>query len=303
MEAHINRHLDVIETLIRERMPGSLYQFELLDLASGKSYGRGDATYPMLWGSVYKLFVIAAIVQMIDEGILQPEQLLHLDKVRFKYGEGIVKQFKHLTHLSVEDCCRMVIATSDNVCIDTLHELVGNERMARLFAAADCTHSRLTDNLNTLIGRLMAAPHQWATPDYMYSPAMFANYETAIADVLPDNCTTATDCNRLWHYLHTAAFSADAHALFFDIARTHNLHSRTSRYANYCASPKLSGKTGSIGPGVVMNETNLVYDPVTKESLGFFSFFSRHNRLSFYELYDVLAFAGLELAKVYAPSN
>lgn len=48
---------------------------------------------------------------------------------------------------------------------------------------------------------------------------------------------------------------------------------------------------------------DLASGPIAKESLGFFSFFSRHNRLSFYELYDVLAFVGLVLAKMYSPSN
>ncbi|MGI4875549.1 MAG: serine hydrolase [Janthinobacterium lividum] len=299
METCINQQLDRIETLIRERMPGSLYQFELLDLGTGQAYGRGLQEALMPWGSVYKLFVIAAAVQMLGEGLLQPGQLLHLDKARFQHGEGILQQFSHLTRLSVVDCCKMVIATSDNVCADTLHELVGNERVARLFAAAGCTHSRLTDNLDTLIRRLLAAPHQWAAADYMYSPAMFANYEAAIAQVLPDNCITAHDCNRLWQHLHTAAFSPAAREVFFDIVQMNSMTRRVSYYANFCAMPKLRGKTGSIGAGVVMNETNLLYDPTTRQPLGFFSFFSQHNRLRYYELCDVLACAGLELAKVY----
>ena len=300
MEARINHHLDRIEALLRERMPGSLYQFELLDVATMQAYGRGALAERMPWGSVYKLFVIAAAVQMIEEGLLQPDQPLRLEKERFTNGEGILRQFSHLTHLSVVDCCKMVVATSDNVCADTLHELVGNERVARLFVAAGCTQSRLTDNLDTLIGRLLAAPHRWDAPDYMYSAAMFANYETAIAAVLPDNCTTATDCNRLWQYLATNAYRPAAREVFFDIVRTHNVWSRTGRYPNYYTAPKLCGKTGSSGASTTMNETNLLYDPATRQPLGFFSFFSQHNRSRYYEVADVMGCAGLELAKVYA---
>ena len=302
MQARINRHLDRIEALILARMPGSRYQFELYDLATAQAYGRGALTERMPWGSVYKLFVIAAVVQMLDEGLLAPDQLLYLDRAQFQYGEGVLQQFSHLTHLSVVDCCKMVVATSDNVCADTLHALAGNERVARLFAAAGCTHSRLTDNLDTLIGRLLAAPHQWAAEDYLYSPEMFANYEAAIAEVLPDNCTTATDCNRLWQQLNMTAFSSAARKIFFDIVQMNSMTRRVGYYANFGAAPKLRGKTGYIGAGVVMNEINLLYDPATQQPLGFFSFFSQHNRLRYFELCDVLACAGLELAKVYAPS-
>ena len=302
MPTRINYHLDAIEALVQARMPGSLYQFELYDLVTAQAYGRGALAEPMPWGSVYKLFVIAAAVQMIEEGLLQPDQQIRLEKDRFQHGEGILQQFSHLTHLSVVDCCKMIVATSDNICADTLHELVGNARVAQLFAAAGCTNSRLTDNLDTLIGRLLAAPHQWAAPDYMYSGAMNDAYETAIAEVLPDNCTTATDCNRLWKYLATAAFSAEGRELFFEIARTNNVWSRLGRYANYQSSLKLLGKTGSIGAGIVMNESLMLHSPKENQPLGFFSFYSQHNRIRYYEIYDVLACAGLELAKVYGPA-
>ena len=304
MEARINQHLDRIEALIQARMPGSLYQFELFDLATNQAYARGPQPEAIMpWGSVYKLFVIAAVVQMIDEGLLLPEQLLLLEKDRFTHGVGVLQQFSHLTHLSVVDCCKMVVATSDNVCADTLHELVGNARVARLFAAAGCTHSRLTDNLDTLIGRLLAAPHQWAADDYMYSPEMFVNYEAAIADLLPGNCTTAHDCNRLWQHLHTTAFSPTGRELFFNIVHTYCMTGRVSYYANYGATPKLRGKTGSMGVSVVMTETTLLYDPTERQPLSFFTFLSQHNRLRYFELCDVLACAGLELAKVYAPNT
>jgi hypothetical protein len=85
---------------------------------------------------------------MLDEGLLAPDQQLYLDRMQFQYGEGVLQQFSHLTHLSVVNCCKMVVATSDNMCADTLHALAGNERVARLFAAG-CTHSRLTDNFDT----------------------------------------------------------------------------------------------------------------------------------------------------------
>ena len=64
----------------------------------------------------------------------------------------------------------------------------------------------------------------------------------------------------------------------------------------------MRSKTGTLGAGFVMNEINLLYEPVTKQPLGFFSFFSQNNRLRFFELCDVLACAGLELAKVYGPA-
>ncbi|MFC6223776.1 serine hydrolase [Hymenobacter artigasi] len=299
MTNRINQHLDAIEALVQTRMPGSLYQFELYDLATAQAYGRGALVEPMPWGSVYKLFVIAAAVQMIEEGLLQPDQQIRLEKDRFQHGEGILQQFSHLTHLSVVDCCKMIVATSDNICADTLHELVGNARVARLFVAASCTHSCLTDNLDTLIGRLLAAPHHWSTPGYMYSAEMFAAYEVVIADTLPDNCTTASDCNLLWQYLSGKAFGEQAREVFFDIVRTHNVWSRTGRYPNYYTMPKLSGKTGSLGAGTVMNETNMLYDPAAQKQLGFFSFFSQHNRLRYYEIADIMGCMGLELAKVY----
>jgi hypothetical protein len=276
-----------------------MYQFELYDLGTESSYARGAVDEAMPSGSVYKLFVIAAIVQMIDEGALQRNELLRLDPSLYRRGEGVLQQFSDLTHLSVVDCCKMVVATSDNVCADTLHALAGNQRIASMFAAAGCSRSRVTDNLDTLIGRLLAAPHRWSAPDYMYSSAMFENYESAIASVLPENHTTATDCNRMWRFLNATAYRPPARDLFFEIARTHNIHSRVSRYVNYCASPKMCGKTGSIGAGRVMNETNLIYDPHSKKPLGFFSFFSQHNREKYYAIYDVLACVGLELAKIY----
>ena len=129
MKVRINDHLDRIETLIQTRMPGSRYQFELLDLATSQDYGRGLRQKLMPWGSVYKLFVIAAVVQMLDEGLLAPDQVLYLD---------------------------------------------------------------------TLIRRLMAVPHQWAADDYMYSPEMLANYEAAIAEVLPENDTHWLNLGLMW---------------------------------------------------------------------------------------------------------
>ena len=301
MEERTRHYLDRFDQIVRERMIGNTYQFALFDCETEESYEYGSFREPMPWASIYKLFVIGALLQMVDQGIVDIGEPVTLRPDLYTNGEGIVKHFKHLNRLSVIDCCKFVVSTSDNVCSDTLHELVGNNRIACLIADAGCENSCLTDNIDTLIGRQLSGGHRWDQVSYMYSGQMFDNYQATITETLPKNHTTATDCNRLWRYLLSSAFTTSTLRLFLEIVRTHNLQSRIGRYANYCNSPKLGGKTGSMCAGIVMNETNLLYEPVSGKPLGFFSFLSNHNRQTYFQSQDVLACCGLELVNIYDP--
>ena len=302
METPLTPHLDAIESLLRQRLPSSRYQFELYDVTTDQAHGRGALTESMAWASVYKLAVIATAVQLIDAGELRADQPLLLDKQRFRHGDGVLQTTQHLAHLSIADAARLIIATSDNVCSDTLHALVGPDRVAQLLVAAGCAHSRITDNVDSLVGPLLAVEHPWTTPGYLNSAAMFAAYEAPMAALLPGNHTTAPDCNRLWRYLATAAFSPAGRELFFNIVQTPSVWARLGRYANFLPWVKMSGKTGTLGLGAVLTESVVLYRQTAAEPLAFFTILTQHNRQPFYEVCEVLAQVGAELAALYQPT-
>lgn len=194
MIEQIEHTINKIDTLIKEQLPESKYQFELHDLITNTKHFRG-ADEPFHWGSVYKLFVAAEIIKMAEEGLLNLGDELILHKDIYKNGSGVVKFFTHLNKLTYIDACKMVMATSDNLCADELLNIVGFERLNKLFEKANCNSSKLNVNLDTMVKNLFNGISTNDKADFFQSDFYFQHFNKTLAELLNENYTTVQDIN------------------------------------------------------------------------------------------------------------
>lgn len=291
----ITQTVNKIEDLLKAQLPESKYQFELHDLATNTKHFRG-LDEPFHWGSVYKLFVVAEVFKMAENGELNLSREIALNK-RFDKGVGFVRFLQDLNKLSIRDCCKILISTSDNFCADMLTEIVGIERLNKLFEQANCKGSKITDNLYSIVSLIFSDEHNYSDVEYIHSKLFYERFEKRLIVLLERNYTNVKDLNSLLHFLLTD-YLKDKKA-FLKLIEVPNVHSRFAQYMGFNNRFKFIGKTGTLGLGVVSNESAIIYDLKTEEVLGYISVLTKNNRKRIYESFDVLALIAVEIGKLY----
>lgn len=286
-----------IDNLIKEQLPESKYQFELHDLLTNTKHFRGYDE-PFHWGSVYKLFVVAEIIKMAEEGLLNLDDELVLHKDIYKNGSGILKFFTHLNRLTFIDACKMVMATSDNLCADELLNVVGLERLNKLFEKADCKSSRLIVNLDTMVLNLFNGISTNSEASFFQSDLYFEHFEKRLSELLNDNYTIAQDINQCFHFVVGNYFNQKSQSIFKDIIWTSNIHTRISAYT-FFSKFIFRGKTGALGFGTINSETSAIINKETLNVVGYLTISTKHNRKRNFQSNDTIGLIGLEIANLY----
>lgn len=298
----IEQTINKIDDLIKEQLPGSKYQFELYDLITNTKHFRGYDE-PFHWGSVYKLFIVAEIIKMVDNGQFKPDEKIVFDKSLYKNGVGIIKYFTNLNELTLIDCCKMIFAISDNVCADELLGMIGLSHFNLLFEKAECTSSKLSANLDTLISNLFADLNLNETNAFYYhSTAFYEYFDVALNKSLIDNHTNVRDLNKCWHFIMTKYLSPNGVKLFKNCFQLNNVHSRFTEYTAF-ADYILYGKTGTLGLGIVNNEIAAITHKNTNEIYGYISLLTKDNTKRYFQSSDVLGLIGLEIVNLYEQLN
>lgn len=293
IEHTVNR----IEQLIQQQLPESKYQFELHDLATNSKHFRGYDE-PFHWGSIYKLFVVAEIIKMADEGLLKMDDELVLHKELYKRGNGIVKFFTHLNNLTFIDACKMVMAVSDNLCADELLNVTGFKRVNNLFSKAGCLKSKLSVNLDTMVKDLFEGIDTNTFSNYYQSEEYFKHFDKSLNALLEDNHTTASDINRCFHFVMTEYLTESGKAYLKECLQLPNQHSRIAYYVPF-SQFLLKGKTGTLGIGIANNENVAIINKRTQRIHGYFSINTKNNIKRYFQSNDVLGMVGLEIAGLY----
>lgn len=297
MIEQITHTINKVEQLIQEQLPESKYQFELYDLVTNTRHFRG-ADEPFHWGSVYKLFVVAEIIKMAEEGLLKLDYELILHRDIYKNGNGISKYLIHLNRLSYLDACKMVMAASDNLCADELLHTVGFERLNELFEKANCHSSKLVVNLDTMVKELFEQIPNSAGTGYYHSADYFLQFDNSLKTLLENNYTTAKDINQCFHLVLSNYFKPDEQQIFKDLVLTPNIHSRIAAYT-FSSKFLLRGKTGALGFGIVNSETVAIINKKTLDIKGYFTVSTKGNKRRNFQSNDSIGLIGLEIANLY----
>ena len=293
----IEQTINKIDYLIKEQLPESKYQFELYDLTTNTKHFRG-LDEPFHWGSVYKLFVVAEIIKMSEEALFKMDDEIRLHKEQYTHGNGVVKFLTHLKELTYIDACKMVMAVSDNLCADELLNIVGFERLNRLFEMEGCKSSLLSQNLDTVVKNLFEGIITNVTADFFQSKAYFKHYDEKLNELICNNYTCSSDINSILHFIYSIHLSANGRKLLLECLLLSNQHSRISYYIPF-SNYLLKGKTGTLGIGIVNNENAAIIHKQTKETVGYFSINTKDNKERYFQSNDTIGLIGLEIAKLY----
>ncbi|HMS44118.1 MAG TPA: serine hydrolase [Pyrinomonadaceae bacterium] len=293
----IEQTVDKIESLLKETLPESKYQFELFDLKTNTKHFRG-LDEPFHWGSVYKLFVVAEICKMIDEGLIKADDELVLHRGRYTHGAGILKFFSHLDRLTFLDACKMVMATSDGLCADELLEIVGFERLNDLFAKANCPNSKLAVNLDTMVKNLFDGIDLSAGADFYLSSEYFEFFDGKLDELLKENYTTVQDLNQGFHFILTDYLSNETRKIFLECVLMPSIHTRIAQYI-HLSKFSLQGKTGALGFANANNECVAIIRKSDRIVFGYFALNTKNNRKRNFQSNDTFGLIGLEIAKLY----
>jgi beta-lactamase class A len=297
----IEQTINKIDDLIKEQLPGSKYQFELYDLTTKTKHFKGYDD-PFHWGSVYKLFVVAEIIKMSEEGLFKMDEEIDLHKGLYTHGSGIMKFMTHINKLTYNDACKMVMAVSDNLCSDELLNIVGLERLNSLFLKAGCNSSKLVVNLDTMIKNLFLGIGTNLSANFYQSDDYFQYFKKALKVLLKDNYTSAKDVNQCFHFVLTDYLNTDGVKIIMEILQVPNQHSRISYYIPF-SKYLLKGKTGTLAIGICNNENAAIINKSNQEVYGYFSLFTQDNTKRYFQSNDTFGLIGLEIAKLYEQLN
>ncbi|MFN8294588.1 MAG: serine hydrolase [Chitinophagales bacterium] len=297
MIEQITYTINKIDKLIQEQLPESKYQFELHDLITNTKHFRGYDE-PFHWGSVYKLFVVAEIIKMSEEGLLNLDDELVLHKERYKHGNGIMKFMTHLNKLTYIDACKMVMATSDNLCADELLNVVGFDRLNNLFEKSDCKSSKLSQNLDTVVMFLFDGINSNINSTFFQSKNYFEYFENKLQELLKINYTSASNINTCFKFIFNDYLSGNGRKIFKECLLLSNQHSRIAYYSPF-SSFLLKGKTGTLGIGIANNENIAIIHKETKEVYGYFAINTKDNKKRYFQSNDTIGLIGLEIANLY----
>lgn len=293
----IEHTINKIDNLIKEQLPESKYQFELYDLATNTKHFRGfDEQFQ--WGSVYKLFVVAEIIKMAEEGLLNLENGINLNKELYVNGNGIAKHLTHLEKLTYIDACKMVMAASDNLCADELLHIVGFIRINTLFINAGCLNSKLSYDLNEVVTNLFNELPKNCNSSYYHSKEFFEYFKIKLENNLKENYTNANDINTCFNYILHNYLKPDFSRILLELVLVPNVHTRIAAYT-FFSKFLLRGKTGALGFGIVNNETAAVIEKNTQSVKAFFSINTKSNSVRNFLSNDTIGLIGLEIANLY----
>lgn len=296
IEQSVNR----IDNLIKEQLSESEYQFELYDLTTNTRHFRGLDKH-FHWGSVYKLFVVAEIIKMSEEGLFKMEDKLFLNKDLYRNGNGIGigKHFKQLNKLTYTDACVMVMGVSDGLCADVLLNIVGFVRLEKLFDLANCADMKLSVNLDIMVSDLFAGSNTISGINYYHSPEFFKHFKEKLSNLLVGNYTSASDTNKCFNFILTKYLTTNSTEILKELVLVPNLHSRIATYSFYFGKFLMRGKTGMLGLGIVNNESVAIINKNTLEICGYFSIYTKDNKERYYQTNDVFGLIGIEIVSLY----
>lgn len=293
----IEQTINKIDDLIKEQLPESKYQFELYDLTTNTKHFRG-LDEPFHWGSVYKLFVVAEIIKMSEEGLLNMNEEIELQKNIFKNGSGVLKCLTNLNKLTYIDTCKIAIAISDNLCADELLNVVGLERFNKLFQVANTKKSLLKFNLNDTVIELFSTINSDKKVSFYRSENFVSQFNIALENLLKQNYTNARDLNTALHFILNDYLTVNGRKLFIEIMSSPTVYPRIEAYTIF--SPiKIIGKGGSLGYQTAFNQSIIILDNKYEKLLAIGSFLLKENRHRNYETVDKFGLIGLEIANLY----
>lgn len=88
-----------------------------------------QADIPLAVGSAFKLGVLAAVDDAVQEGTLQWAESVPLDPSWKSLSTGILQDWPSGTHVTIETLATLMISLSDNTATDALISLVGREKV------------------------------------------------------------------------------------------------------------------------------------------------------------------------------
>lgn len=293
----IEETINKIDDLIKEQLPESKYQFELYDLTTNTKHFRG-LDEPFHWGSVYKLFVVAEIIKMSERGLFKMDDEIELHKEKFKFGSGSFKYLSNLSVLSYIDACKILMATSDNLCADELHEIASTKRLNNLFRISNCNSSCIQLNLDSLVNELFDGIENDTSATYFHSEEFKIHFNSKLKDLLTKNYTTVSDANQCLHYVFSEYLKNEPLEMFTQCVLMPNIHTRLAYYTHF-GKYLLRGKSGMLGLGLVNNETVAIFKKNTNEIVGYFSINTKDNNKRYFQANDTFGLIGLEIVKLY----
>ena len=106
--------------------------FSILDETGGEQiHYREDAVMPT--ASTMKVFCLAYLLHLVDEGKLSLDDLVILDENNQVRGSGILKELHLGLELTLRDACMLMVVVSDNTATNMVEDAVGGVDKVNVF--------------------------------------------------------------------------------------------------------------------------------------------------------------------------
>lgn len=121
---------------IEERLPELPGEARLLVLEGGAELLRVGDDEPAAMGSVFKLWVLAAVVEAVEDGVIAWDETLILEEVHLVPSSLQLMDAQPGDEITVEEAAQAMIEVSDNTATDLLIDLMGRETVEQTVVAA-----------------------------------------------------------------------------------------------------------------------------------------------------------------------
>ncbi|GFZ76300.1 serine hydrolase [Nesterenkonia alkaliphila] len=122
---------------IEERLPELPGEARLLVLEDGEQLLRVGDAEPAAMGSVFKLWVLAAVVEAVQEGEVTWDETLTLEEEHLVPSSLRLADAQPGDEITVEQAAQGMIEVSDNTATDLLIDLVGRQAVEEIVVAAE----------------------------------------------------------------------------------------------------------------------------------------------------------------------
>jgi len=98
--------------------------FSILDKSTGERIDYNEKK-AMATASTMKVFCLACLLQMVDEGKISLDDIVSVDETNYVRGSGVLKELHMGLELTLRDACMLMIIISDNIASNMVIDACG----------------------------------------------------------------------------------------------------------------------------------------------------------------------------------
>ncbi|MBP2076317.1 serine hydrolase [Oceanobacillus polygoni] len=167
-------NLNQLKTALLSISPSNLDKISIVVQSSEGSIGI-NANTPRKAASIVKLFILAEVLQQIEAGSVQKEQLISIQPEEMVEGAGVINYLTNHDTYSYQNLVELMIIVSDNTASNILLDTIGIERLNYSIKKLGCQHTTINRKFMDHQAQANGDENMTTATDVAYLLKLFSN--------------------------------------------------------------------------------------------------------------------------------